>query len=188
MTGICLTNEKLYLDERIQKIVLDNFQGISFAGFQEGFGFYSKNKDKLKKSLSLNGSVMDENLRCYIDEPISTPTNDNKHYLELMNKYPNVVIGETLRNIYFVRQTSSICLTTYSNCLISSLWKLKLVNLFFGKKQEYVWIHITKDERVWTKILNWCKENNKKVILYVPPEINKYYLILLLKKFGELCN
>ena len=80
MTGICLINEKMYLDERVQKIILGNFQGIAFAGFQEGFGFYSKHKDKLKKSLSLNGSVMDEQLRCYIDEPMSNPTMDNKYF------------------------------------------------------------------------------------------------------------
>ena len=94
MTGICITNERLYLDERVQKIVLDNFQGISFAGFQEGFGFYSKHKDKLKKSLSLNGSVMDEQLRCYIDEPMSNPTMDNKYLAGIIEKFPNAIIGE----------------------------------------------------------------------------------------------
>lgn len=99
MTGVCFVNEKMYLDERIQKIVLENFEGISFAGFQEGFGFYSKNKDKLKKSLSLNGSVMDENLRCYVDEPYSNRTPDNQDLPKIIEKNPTAIIGELEKGI-----------------------------------------------------------------------------------------
>jgi hypothetical protein len=189
LTGICITNEKLYLDERIQKIVLDNFEGISFAGFQEGFGFYSKHKDKLRKSLSLNGSVMDENLRCYIDEPLSNTTVDNKNFSDIMRKFPNAIIGELEKNaLSYLAKTypqSSLTYTAYHD-LWFKICGIRIPKWWtdqrpfwdwmkrFGNRFNLCWIHLTMNKNK-QELIDYA--GSRETWLYVPYETTADELI-----------
>jgi len=189
MTGICITNEKLYLDERIQKLVLDNFQGISFAGFQEGFSFYSKNKDKLKKSLSLNGSVMDENLRCYIDEPMSNPNVDNKNLSEILTRFPDAIVGELEKDamdyLYQKYPKVNLTYTAYRDIWFHLFW-IRVPKWWtdqrpfwnwmkkFGSRFNLYWIHLTMNKNK-QELITYA--GSRETWLYVPYETTAEKLI-----------
>ena len=172
MTGICITNEKLYLDLRVQKIVLDNFEGISFAGFQEGFGFYSKHKDRLSKSLSLNGSVMDENLRCYIDEPVSNPNVDNKYLSSIIEKFPNAIIGELEKDTmtYLSQRYGKIQLTYTAYRDLWFHWfgirKLRQYKCWGDQRPFWDWMQRFRDRfsLCWIHVLD--NKNKQELIKY----------------------
>jgi len=166
---------------------------------------YAENKEKYPESIIHTATGHWDELRKkyprlqpHFDEPYSFVIDENNPYVKdrmdwwnqtaYLWQYENTClnVGETLRNIWKVKKASSVSLTSYSNFLISSMWKLKLVDLFFNEKNKYVFIHLCKDERIWDDILVWCKKKKKKIILYVPEEINSNYLINQLKKFSDL--
>jgi len=184
MTGICLPNESLYTDQRVQNYILDNFEGISFAGKQQGYEFYSLNKDKLKRSLSLNGSVMDKNLRVYLDEPISNPNNDNKDLDAIIKKFPSAIIGELEKDIMLDLKkkypSASLIYTAYREWWfkifgqrIYKWWKDQSGAwswMFANVKTEILWVHLTLNSNI-KELSEIAKRYNKEVWLYIPDNI-----------------
>jgi len=193
MTGICLTNESLYTNQDVRNYVLNNFEGILFAGERQGFEFYSQNKDKLKKSMSLNGSVMDENLRCYIDEPISNPKKDNKDLDGILKKFPNAIIGELEKDILLDLKkrfpSTSLTYTAYRELWfkifghrIYKWWKNQMntwewMNKNFGKIFNICWINLGQmDDK---SLFDWAKIHNKEIWIYSEDTIEEFLTKIL---------
>lgn len=185
ITGICLPNESFYSNERVKKVVLDNFQGIAFAGLQGGYSFYLKNKKVLNRSLSLNGSIMDKNLRCYIDEPISTPNENNKNLDDIIKKYPNAIIGELEKDIMLDLKKkypdTSLTYTAFREwwgCISryfkirkwwkdqSRVWSWMFVNV----RTEILWVNLTLNNNI-KELTKIAKSYNKEVWLYVEADL-----------------
>ncbi len=194
MTGICIPNEKFYLDARVQKVVLDNFQGIAFAGNQEGYDFYSVNKSKLCESLSLNGAVMDSQLRAYCDEPVSNPNNDNRDLDGILKKYPTAIIGELEKDIMLKLKKdypkASLTYTAYRE------WWFKIFGqriYKWWKDQREVWFWMlgtVKTEIFWVNLTQNCnikdlteiaKRYNKEVWLFVETDLDVEEFLIKIK-------
>ena len=178
MTGICLPNETWYADVRIQNYVLDNFEGILFAGKQQGFEFWLANRDKLKKSMTLNGCYKEtyKDLRPYIDEPISTPHEGEKEWELISNKYPETIIGE-LTKASLKRIKCNVTYTAYRDLLfgifglrIYKFWGNQLktwkwMNKEFGNRFNVVWINFNQMND--KSLFEWAKMNDKEIFIYV---------------------
>jgi len=170
----------MYLDKRVQEYILDNFEGISFAGIQEGYSFYLENKKILNKSLSLNGSIMDKSLRCYLDEPVSNPNNDNKDLDGILKKFPHAIIGELEKDIMLDLKKkyprASLTYTAYREwwfkifgCRIYKWWKDQsgVWSWMFGNmKTEILWVNLTLNNNI-KDLSKTAKSYNKELWLYV---------------------
>jgi len=183
MTGICFPNESFYTDVRVQNYILDNFEGVLFAGNRQGYEFYLANKDKLKKSMSLNGSVsvVDKKLRVYSDEPISNPNFDNIYLKGIIDKYPNAIIGELEKDIMLELAKKypniSLTYTAYKDLLFkicskrfykwwgNQLETWKWMNKEFGNRFNVVWINFNQMND--KKLFKWAKMHNKEIWIYV---------------------
>jgi len=175
MTGICLPNESYYTDQRIQNYVLDNFEGIVFAGKQQGFDFWVLNKKELNKSMTLNGEFKKQypELRPYIDEPISNPNNDNRGWWVLQRLYPDTIIGELGK---FEQIKCNITYTAYKDlwftifgCRIYKWWGNQIktwekLQKEFGDRFSICWINLSQDKK---ELIEWAEAHNKETWLYV---------------------
>lgn len=129
----------------------------------------------------------------YIDEPFTYNSEILKKYtrkrwhndmeLDYQITYTDVTIGETFRNMWRVKRAKGLALTSYSNWLFSSKLKLTLVHLLYGEKNRYIWIHITKDERIWKWQLDFCEKHGKTPLLYCGDETDGEHLKRQLIKF-----
>ncbi len=176
MKGICIINEELYLDEQVKKLVLGKFNGISFAGKQEGFDLWVNNQTELNRSMDLNGDNVKDfsSLTAYFDEPISTPDEYNKNW----QNYPDAIVGETFRNIWKVKK-SFITLTTYTTLLIfSQLFKWRILHLLYGERFSMVWIKL--GQRNIPDLIKWATDKGKMIWFY--GELPKEELLKALEK------
>ena len=174
MRGICIINESLYKDVVIRNIIFQKFQGVCFAGKQEGFDFWVNNQIEFNRSMDLNGSNVKEfpSLTAYFDEPISTPDEYNKDWKDYCANN-NAVVGETFRNIRKVKK-SFITLTTYTTLLVfSQLFKWRILHLLYGNRFKMVWIKL--GQKNITALTKWAESKGKDVWYY--SELNKEELI-----------
>ena len=170
----------MYLDERVRKLVLEKFNGISFAGKQQGYNLWVNNQTILNRSMDLNGENVKEflSLTAYFDEPISTPDEYNKNWQNYCANDPDAIVGETFRNIWRVKK-SFITLTVYTTLLIfSQLFKWRILHLLYGKRFSMVWIKL--GQKNIPNLIKWATEKGKDIWLY--SELNKEDLIKELNK------
>jgi len=204
---ICLENDLLYADKDIQKAILENCNGIIYAGQREGSYFYGNNSATLINSFSLNED--------YFDEPISTPTKDNTMYKFILESYPATLMGEpdldtigTLAGL----GCENITFTAYHNYVkwfglrIPFFWtnQIAIWNLLEEKYGEFNSTHISWNKlsyKVTTPykfnycfiklgqnsapLIRWCKEHKKEIIIYVNGKTNKEKFLKLFKKFNK---
>ena len=177
MKGICAINESLYEDKSIRDLVLEKFDGICFAGKQQGYDLWVMNMATLNRNMDLNGSNNNPMLTAYFDEPISTPTANSKDWTNYCAD--NVaVVGETFRNIWKVKK-GFITLTTYSTLLIfSQLFKWRILHLLYGKRFSMVWIKL--GQKNIPNLIKWAESKGKDIWYY--SELSKEELINELEK------
>jgi len=197
MTGICLPNETWYADVRVQNYVLDNYEGILFAGKRQGFEFWLANRDKLKKSMTLNGCYKEtyKDLTPYIDEPISTPHEGEKEWELTSNKYSDTVIGELTKKS-LKRIKCNVTYTAYRD-LLFEIFGLRIYKFWGNQLKTWKWMEkefggfssqhkswnkqfyevttLSRFNIVWInfnqmndkKLFEWAKMNGKDVWIYV---------------------
>jgi len=192
MSGICIINESLYANPEIQKVILGKGLKISFAGKQQGFDFYSKNREKLWGSLTLNGELKNKfpDLVPYFDEPISNPTVDSKDWELVCVRYKDSIVGE-LTDSAFDKIGVAITYTSYNAIFNFFGWRIPIP----FTTQLSTWIHIrdtylNKFPICWVKLgqraqknlIEWAKANGKEVWIYTEEtDVNK-----LVKAISEL--
>jgi hypothetical protein len=176
--GICIPNESLYLNQDIQKIILKKFNGILFAGCQEGNAFWLANRKALKYSMTLNGDYKTQfpELTPYIDEPISNPTTDNKKWNFVRILFGDTIIGELA---HFHKLNCNITYTAYRDILFS-LFGIRVYKFWgnqiktwqelhnkYGKRFNICWISIKENENDYDELIKWATTYNKAIWFYV---------------------
>ena len=179
MTGICLPNENFFTDQRVQNYILDNFEGILFAGKQQGFEFWLANRGQLEKSMTLNGCYKEtyKDLTPYIDEPISTPHEGEKEWELTSNKYPDTVIGELTKKS-LKRIKCNVTYTAYRD-LLFEIFGLRIYKFWGNQLKTWEWMEKEFGESrfnmVWINfnqmndksLFEWAKMHNKGIWIYV---------------------
>ncbi len=198
---ISIPEEKYFLDSDIQKWILENCSGIVFGGSREGLMFFVQHREKLKNSFDLNASVLAGIIPPYIDEAICSPTKDNQNYKQIIKDYPNTLAGEPDLDAIdgLVRLgCNNITLTRYNDyikifgCRIGLWWTnqiglLKQLNQKYPNKLNYVFLSLTANSMSdWKLISAWCRENGKRLIIYVAIGTNEQKIVELLNKFNEM--